>query len=357
MNNDTSSYYAEDESSRILNATEFDNLELESSLKNKSEEIVFEQTYFNDPQNEKHLNGDNKRIEKGSCTACGKLTYLPVTYDSKQQMGKDLNTHYMPLTSEDRQWLQTPMCVKCLSKESGHDECIKKDCTTCHEFARINDNIENCRKRVLNFQRKKGMKSNSNVMFETRKEPFFSNTQPTSISIGRRFPEDMGRDTDKNVNEALPFLSDSDANTFSFEENRYRYCRYRSKVYQSPSAYCSYRPPIEKGYETDSSYSQSSVSSSSTGSSNCNSQLILKKPYKWFCVICKTNMLPLSSSYDCMENIIPICDTCTQGHLYCEKKECKTCYNIAKVCSRVSSDISFKQRNRKLRNKTGKLLY
>ena len=37
--------------------------------------------------------------------------------------------------------------------------------------------------------------------------------------------------------------------------------------------------------------------------------------------------------------------------------ECKTCYNIAKLCSRVSSDISFKQRNRKLVNRTGKLRY
>ena len=322
LNNDTSSYYAEDESSKILDGAEFNNLELDSSLKDKCKESAFEPTYLKDLEDEKQLNGDNRRIDKGSCTACGKLTYLPVTYDSKRQNGKDLNTHYMPQTSEDRQWLKLPLCVKCLSKETGHDECIKKDCPTCHEFARINDNIQYCRKRVLDFQRKKGMKNNSSAMFEARKEQFFSNTQPTSISVRRRFPEDIGRGTANNANRTLPFLSDSDTNNCSFEENRYRYCRYRSNVDQSHSAYSSYRPPIEKGYETDSSYSQSSLSSSSTGSSNCYSKVILTKPYKWFCVICKTNMLPLRSSYNSVEHMVPICDTCSQGHLYCEKKEC-----------------------------------
>ena len=68
-NNDTSCYYA-DESSKCLYATELDNVDLESSLIDASNGSTLQPTYFNYPVKEKHLNGDNKRIEKGSCAAC-----------------------------------------------------------------------------------------------------------------------------------------------------------------------------------------------------------------------------------------------------------------------------------------------
>ena len=249
-----------------------------------------------------------------------------------------------------------------MSKEIGHDDCTKENCLTCQEFAKRVETVQFLREKFLHSHRKKLLQNQLNrTLRDENKQNAYNVTPYEFTDKNVRSENDMKRlnssqnfiHLETHLDRSVPFVRNSDANDYSFEENRFQFGLYRTSIADTHSASSS-PSYTEKGYETDSSYSYSSLSSCSGDYRYAESSF--KNNRAAVCVICKINVLHLKPSSYSMEHIVPICHSCSHGHMDCKKNECKTCFIIAKTCSRISSEISFKYRRRKSRSRLGKYL-
>jgi hypothetical protein len=240
------------------------------------------------------------------------------------------------------------MCVECLSKETGHDDCTIENCTTCKEFVAKVTKVQFYRDKVLNIQREEMLSQGSNMILCTDMIPNHSNALAMGCNIQQRglsseTPKLLGAEIES---DNIPFSRNTTTNGYSFEEKRYYYSAplYKQQVNPTYSlSSSSYRQATEQGYETDSSFGQSSVSSGG-GEYNYSASNIIRK--RKICKLCKVTFAVEYGDTHRREMPISICDICTRGHRNCEKKDCKTCANIAKECSRKAPYIQYSYKHR-----------
>ena len=332
-----SSYYAEDENSRICDTPLNENVESATSCSPESGNVSLVEQHYNDIS--QSLNNDSSiQIQKGPCTKCGSLIYL------------------------DLQPSKKPICVQCLSKETGHDECTKDNCSTCKELAHLVTKIGYCREKVLDIQREEVFLQNSNMAISTDMLPNHSNGIEMGSKIQQRglnceISKFLGAVTES---DKIPFLNNTKTNKYSFEEDRYYryesvpfYKQQRNPMYSS-SLSSSYRQAVEQGYDTDSSFGQSSVSSGG-GEYNYSDSIIERKHQ--ICKLCKVT-IPIESVDKLRRKYsISICDICSRGHQDCTKEGCETCMHIAEECFPKSAYIqhSYIHRRNKNSRRIGKL--
>merc|ERR1712043_113814 len=130
---------------------------------------------------------------------------------------------------------------------------------------------------------------------------------------------------------------------YSFEENRYMLSyATRAESQAGPNL----KPPeCMERYQRDFSHSHTSLLSCSQNSST-NVQMLIKQPNA-LCFVCKTNTVRLNSGSKSLEDKIPICRFCIRGHNDCKINDCQICLEIAKICSKSSSIVSFQSSERK----------
>lgn len=233
-------------------------------------------------------------LEKSQCIECSAILCLPqYSKASNVEVSKNL------------------MCVNCMIKETGHDDCRLQNCLTCQEFAERYNKIEFYRNKLLNIQRKKA-----------------STEQSTARAIN-------------------PISCNGPTDEYSFEELRYYGCILPHETLQMPLyATLSYRQTEELGYDTDSSFGQSSISS---GGSESNLPNVIFARKRNICKLCKHSLVSTNTvSYK--RYLIPICNTCMEGHMQCERNECRSCMKIASL-------LKFQKHRRKnhLQVRKGKL--
>ena len=307
-----------------------------------------------------------RTIYKGLCTACGKEMYLPYQPYGKTQRD-NLKNLQLIRESEDGQCLEKPLCVKCLAKETGHDECTKEDCSTCKTVAEelnLVELVESRRRKVFEIQQKNGLHEQDKSEFnsssynispqETSKQTRYTDIWQPVDCIGMRSRPYFGFE-ESTSNDILRPPTYSIGNDYSFEEKRLLATKKKKRLINRPDLDQSYFASSlysSRNYETDSSYSHSSLSSGSTdGSSLIRSD---RNSLVSFCAICETKRVRLKPTLHDVENMIPICRSCNRGHLNCDKEHCRICYKIAKAVSRNSPVVSFKAVRRKSRIKSGK---
>ena len=173
------------------------------------------------------------RIMQIPCIKCGKMTYI------------ELSKH--------------PFCVPCLFKEFGHDQCTIVNCFTCLKLGEVGDRI-----RSIGYNQNKSL-DRRNKQYQDLDMTECSNIvsvhsdlndDQTSFNGGRNILYKAGN---SNSSHLFPRISSED---LSFEELRYyNYIQYNQPFNILAHSSTSYRQNNEQGYDTDSSFGQSSVSS------------------------------------------------------------------------------------------------
>ena len=203
-------------------------------------------------------NNSMLNLERGQCIKCGGICLPQYSKASNVKVSKN------------------SMCVNCMIKETGHDDCRLENCLTCQEFAERYKKIVFYLNKLFDIRRKKASTEQS--------------TARVINPISRIGPSDE-----------IPLHETS-----------------QMPVYST----LSYREAEELGYETDSSFGQSSISS---GGSEPNLPNVFIARKRNICQLCN-KLLVSTNRYS-----IPICYSCMERHRHCEKNECRNCRKIASL--------------------------
>ena len=291
----TSCYFAEDDNSEdsdISSNEKKDNISSYPALHEIEDSSIKHLGQNNQPIN----NDSMLNLEKGLCTKCGAIIYLP-------QYSK----------ASDFEVSENSMCVNCMIKETGHDDCRLQNCLTCYEFAVRCDKIEFYRDKLLKIRRKKALTEQS--------------TARVINPISRIGPSD---EILLHETSQMPMYS-----TLSYRQNE------------------------ELGYDTDSSFGQSSISS---GGSEPNLPNVFIARKRNICKLCKNLLVSTNTDSYRKRYSIPICYSCMENfelwkfwkplerHRHCEKNECRSCMKIARFL-----EFQINRRKHHLQVRKGKL--
>ena len=262
----TTCYYAEDDNSGDSDIPSYEKTDSSSSysaiheFKNSSMKRL-------EQNNQPVDNYSMLNIEEGQCTKCGTIICLP----------QYLKTSNVKVS-------ENLMCVRCDEiycniKETGHDDCMLQDCLTCREFVKMYKNIEYYRRKLHDIQRMK------------------ASTEQSTTSVVNTISRNRTSDE------------------YSFEELRYYGYIMPHENSQMPMySTLSYRHTEEPGYDTDSSFGQSSISS---GGSESNLPNVFSVRKRITCKLCKHSLV--STNADSYKK--RICYSCMERHMYCETNE------------------------------------